>query len=103
VEFEIPNYCATRPPNQVLPSSEEERDDVIVRWIKPQVEDHLEFSLYTESKAKMPHLSEVIKQYIIVSAMLEELSGLIMPIDCDGAPSCTVKTVRTNIRSTGIY
>ena len=35
VEFEIPNYCATCPPNQVQLMTEEERDNVIVRWIKP--------------------------------------------------------------------
>ena len=99
MESETLNYCLTHP-HQLMT---EERDDAIIRWIKPQVEDHLEFSLYTESKAKMPHLSEVIKQYTIVLVMLGQLSGLIMLIDYDGAPSCTVKTVRTNIRSTGIY
>ena len=99
VESKTPNYHLTHP-HQLMT---EERDDVIIRWIKPQVEDHPEFSLYTESKAKMPHLSKVIKQYMIVSVMLGQLSGLIMLIDYDGAPSCTVKMVRTNIRSTGIY
>ena len=96
MESEIPNYRPTHPHQLTT----EERDDVIIRWIKPQVEDHPEFSLYTESKAKMLHLSEVIKQYTIVSAMLGQLSGLITPIDYDGAPSCMVKTVRT---TTGIY
>ena len=99
MESKTPNYRLTHPHQLTT----EERDNVIIRWIKLQVEDHPEFSLYTESKAKMPHLSEVIKQYTIVSAMLGQLLGLITPIDYDGAPSCTVKTVRTNIRSTGIY
>ena len=99
MESETPNYHLTHP-HQLMT---EERDDAIIRWIKLQVEDHLEFSLYTELKAKMPHLSEVIKQYTIVSAMLGLLSGLITPIDYDGALSCMVKMVRTNIRSTGIY
>ena len=99
MESETPNYRPMHP-HQLMT---EERDDAMIRWIKLQVEDHPEFLLYTESKAKMPHLSEVIKQYTIVSAMLGQLSGLIMLIDYDGAPSCTVKMVRTNIRSMGIY
>ena len=99
MESKTPNYHPTHPHQLTT----EERDDAIIRWIKPQVEDHPEFSLYRESKAKMPHLSEVIKQYTIVLAMLGQLSRLITPIDYDGAPSCTVKMVRTNIRSTGIY
>jgi len=95
VESETPNYRPTRPPNQVRLTTEEERDDAIIRWIKPQIEDLPEFLSYTESKAKLPHVSEVIKQYMIVSVMLEQLPGLMTPMDCEGAPGCTVKTVRT--------
>ncbi|KIM58303.1 hypothetical protein SCLCIDRAFT_28198 [Scleroderma citrinum Foug A] len=87
VESKTPNYHPMHPHQLTT----EERDNAIIRWIKLQVEDHLEFSLYTESKAKMPHLSKVIKQYMIVSVMLGQLSGMITPIDYDGAPSCTVK------------
>ena len=102
VEPETLNYRLTCP-NQVQITTKEERDDVIIRWIKPQVEDHPDFLLYTELKVKLRHLSKVIKQYMVVAAMLRQLSGLMTWIDYDGAPGCTVEPVRTNIRSMGIY
>ena len=102
MEPETPNYRSTHP-NQVQLTTEEERDNAIIRWIKPQVEDHPDFLLYTESKVKLQHLSEVIKQYAVVAAMLRQLSGLMTLIDYDGAPGCMVEPVRTNIRSMGIY
>ena len=77
--------------------TEEERDDAIIKWIKPQVENHPEFLQYMQSKAKLQRVSEVLKQYEIISHMLEQLSGLTTPVDWDGAPGCVVKMVRLDL------
>ena len=77
-----------------LAETEEERNDAIINWIKPQVENHPNFLRYMQSKAKPQRVSEVLKQYDIVSGVLDQLSGLSTPVDCDGAPGCVVKMVR---------
>ncbi|KAL4080354.1 hypothetical protein V8B97DRAFT_2020960 [Scleroderma yunnanense] len=74
-----------------LAETEEERDEAIIKWIKPKVDDHPDFLKYMQSKAKPQRVSEVLKQYNLVSNMLQQLSGLKTPIDCDGAPNCMVK------------
>jgi len=80
--------------------TEDERDDAIIRWVKLQVECHPEFLQYMRSKAEPQCVSEVLKQYTIVSGMLQQLLGLTTPVNCEGAPSCVIKMVRFDFRST---
>ena len=88
-------------PNQIqLVETKEEKDHVIVSWIKSQVENHPGFLPFVRSRAKPQCVSEILEQYNIITAMLQQLARQPTAIDCDGAPGCTVKTVRFNHRST---
>ena len=83
-----------------LAKTEEEKNDAIIRWIKSQVDHHPDYILYLHSKTKRQTVPKVLNQYKIVSRMLGLLSGLMTPVDHDEAPSCKVKMVRSNLRST---
>jgi len=82
-----------------LAETEEEKNDAIIKWIKSQLNHHLDYVLYLQLKTKLQTMPEVLNQYKIVSRMLGLLSGLMTPVDHDEAPSCEVKMVRSNLRS----
>ncbi|KIM64225.1 hypothetical protein SCLCIDRAFT_23581 [Scleroderma citrinum Foug A] len=69
----------------------EERNDVITKWIRSQIEHHPDFILYLQSQTELQTMSKVLNQYRIISRMLGLLLGLMMPVSYDGAPSCMVK------------
>ena len=84
--------------------SEQLRNDVIIRWIKPQLRRHSAYAPYVESKAKPQHFSEMNKQHNLVSEMLEKFSGMKVTADCYGpnAPGSKVTLVRFRFSSTQI-
>ena len=71
----------------------DERNDVITRWIKPQVGSHPDLVKFLQSQTKLQTVHKVLNQYKIVSRMLGLLLGLMMPVDYDRAPSCMVTMV----------
>ena len=84
-------YIITEPSSEL--SLQEERDGTIITWTKSQVENHLQYLQYMQSKAVSQHASEVLKQYDIVSGMIQDLSGPTEAVDCDGPSDCTVTMV----------
>ena len=88
-----PNYqpCLSNPAR--LAETEEERNDVITRWIKLQVGSHPDLVKFLQSQTKLQTMHEVLNQYKIVSRMLGLLLGLMTPVDYDRAPSCMVTMV----------
>ncbi|KAI6046071.1 hypothetical protein EDC04DRAFT_1869523 [Pisolithus marmoratus] len=81
--------------------AEKDRDDAIIKWIMPKVKNHPEFLHYMQSKAKPQSVSEVLKQFDIVDLISQQLSGLTTPVDCAGAPNCSVKRDHV-LRSLGL-
>ena len=78
------------------------RNDAIIRWIKPQLRSHSAYVPYMESKAKPQHIAEVIRQYHLVSEMLQEFSEMRVTADCGGpnfAPGSKVTSVRFGFNS----
>ena len=60
------------------------RNDAIIWWIKLKVTSHLAYVTYIESKTKPQHIAEVIRQYGLVSEMLQHFSGMQVTEDCYG-------------------
>ena len=58
---------------------------MIIKSVKSHIEDHEDYPLYQQSKASPQSVSEILRQYKIVSGMLRELSGLPL-MDCNEAP-----------------
>ncbi|KAG1716641.1 hypothetical protein ID866_519 [Astraeus odoratus] len=70
--------------------TEEEKNEAIVKWIKPQVESHKNFIQYMQSRAKLQRVSEVLEQYKAVAGIAKDLAAKVTPTDLDGAPNCMV-------------
>ena len=100
--LELRSTCPC-PVNPAQLTGTEERNDAITKWIRSQIEHHPDFVLYLQSQTELQTMSKVLNQYRIVSRMLGLLSGLMMPVSYDGAPSCMVKMVRFNFRSTCMH
>ena len=54
---------------------------------------HPDLVKFLQSQTELQTVHEVLNQYKIVSRMLGLLSGLMTPVDYDGAPSCMVTMV----------
>ncbi|KIM64231.1 hypothetical protein SCLCIDRAFT_23585 [Scleroderma citrinum Foug A] len=67
-------------PSARLAETEEERNDAITRWIKPQVGSHLDLVKFLQLQTELQTMHKVLNQY--------KLSGLMTPVDYDGASSC---------------
>ena len=65
--------------------TKEERNDAITRWIKPQVGSHPDLVKFLQLQTELQTVHEVLNQY--------KLSGLMTPVDYDGASSCMVTMV----------
>ena len=77
----------------------------IIKWIKPKLGSHPAYAPYIESKAKPQHIAEVIRQYHLVSEMLQQFSEMWVTENCDGpnAPGSQVTSVRSGFNSTQIH
>ncbi|KAH7888603.1 hypothetical protein F5I97DRAFT_2003561 [Phlebopus sp. FC_14] len=73
-----------------LADTQEEKDEAIVNYVRPHVENHPQWIQYIQSKAKSQRVSEVLKQYHFVEDRVRELAGQKTPAHWDGAPNCTV-------------
>ena len=58
---------------------------MIIKLVKSRIEAHQDYPLYQQSKISPQNVSEILRQYKIVSGMLRELSGLQL-VDCNEAP-----------------
>ena len=56
-----------------------------IKSVKSRIEDHEDYLLYLQSKTSPQNVSEILRQYKIVSGMLRELSGR-TSMDCKEAP-----------------